>query len=202
MVLLKNDLLFPPVSMADEEGVLAIGGDLSTERLLLAYRSGIFPWYSEGEPIVWWSPDPRFVLFPEKIRVTKSMQTVLNNGKFRFTTNRAFSTVIQNCKTSPRKEQEGTWTGLKKTIIGIATTLVTAGGVWLSTLLGGGDKTEPAAQQAAPVINITNSNQQQQAAGKTVIIQGGSNGSAAAKPAEKPKPKKEGDEFKEKPAAW
>ena len=109
MVLLNNDLIFPPVSMADEEGVLAIGGDLSTERLLLAYRSGIFPWYSEGEPIVWWSPDPRFVLFPEKIRVTKSMQTVLNNGKFRFTTNRAFSTVIQNCKTAPRKEQEGTW---------------------------------------------------------------------------------------------
>ena len=67
MVLLNNDLLFPPVSMADEEGVLAIGGDLSTERLLLAYRSGIFPWYSEGDPIVWWSPDPRFVLFPEKI---------------------------------------------------------------------------------------------------------------------------------------
>ena len=100
------------------------------------------------------------------------------------------------------QEQEGTWSGLKKTVIGVATTLVTAGGVWVSTLLGGGDKTEPAAQQAAPVINITNSNQQQQAAGKTVIIQGGSNGSAAAKPAEKPKPKKEGDEFKEKPAAW
>ena len=100
------------------------------------------------------------------------------------------------------QEQEGTWSGLKKTIIGVATTLVTAGGVWLSTLLGGGDKAEPAQPAAAPVINITNSNQQQQAAGKTVIIQGGSNGSAAAKPAEKPKPKKEGDEFKEKPAAW
>ena len=102
-------------------------------------------------------------------------------------------------------EQEGTWSGLKKTIIGVATTLVTAGGVWVSTLLGGGDKAEPAAQPAAPVINITNSNQQQQAAGKTVIIQGGGNGGAASgKPAEqpKPKPKKEGDEFKEKPAQW
>lgn len=95
--------------MADEDGILAIGGNLSTERLLLAYRSGIFPWYSEGEPIAWWSPDPRFVLFPEKLRVTKSMQTVLNNGTFRFTTNRAFSMVIQQCKTAYRKEQEGTW---------------------------------------------------------------------------------------------
>jgi flagellar basal body-associated protein FliL len=101
-------------------------------------------------------------------------------------------------------EQEGTWSGLKKTIIGVATTLVTAGGVWISTLLGGGDKAEPAQPAAAPVINITNSNQQQQqAAGKTVIIQGG--GGAAAKPADKPqpaKPKKEADEFKEKPAQW
>ena len=95
--------------MANEDGILAIGGNLSTERLLLAYRSGIFPWYSEGQPIAWWSPDPRFVLFPEKLRVTKSMQTVLNNGTFRFTTNRAFSTVIQQCKTAFRKEQEGTW---------------------------------------------------------------------------------------------
>lgn len=109
MVLLTDDLFFPPVSTADREGILAIGGNLSTERLLLSYRSGIFPWYSEGAPILWWSPDPRFVLFPEKLRVTKSMQTVLNNGKFRFTINRAFSEVIQNCKTADRKEQAGTW---------------------------------------------------------------------------------------------
>lgn len=98
-------------------------------------------------------------------------------------------------------ENEGTWSGLKKTIIGVATTLVTAGGVWLSTILGGGDKVEPAPVQAAPVINITNSNQQQQQApGKTIIIQGGASG----KPAEPAKPvkKKEADEFKEKPAAW
>lgn len=109
MVLLNNDLIFPPVNMADEDGVLAIGGDLNTERLLLAYRSGIFPWYNETEPIVWWSPDPRFVLFPEKLKVTKSMQTVLNNGKLRFTINRAFASVIHNCKTAFRKDQEGTW---------------------------------------------------------------------------------------------
>jgi leucyl/phenylalanyl-tRNA--protein transferase len=109
MFFLNNDLIFPPVEMADEDGLLAIGGDLSTERLLRAYRSGIFPWYNEGEPIVWWSPNPRFVLFPEKLRVTKSMQTVINNGKMRFTINRAFSQVIQNCKTAYRKDQEGTW---------------------------------------------------------------------------------------------
>jgi flagellar basal body-associated protein FliL len=103
---------------------------------------------------------------------------------------------------SEEQEQEGTWSGLKKTIIGVATTLVTAGGVWLSTLLGGGDKAEPAPVQAAPVINITNSNQQAQQAsggGKTVIIKEKS--AEPAKPAA-PVKKKEGDEFKEKPAQW
>jgi len=109
MVFLNNDIIFPPVEMADENGILAIGGDLSADRLLLAYRSGIFPWYNETEPIVWWSPNPRFVLFPEKLRVSKSMQSILNNGKLRFTINRAFDKVIQNCKTTFRKEQEGTW---------------------------------------------------------------------------------------------
>jgi len=100
------------------------------------------------------------------------------------------------------QEQEGTWSGLKKTIIGVATTLVTAGGVWLSTLLGGGDKAEPAPQQAAPVINITNSNQQAQQAsggGKTVIIKEKS--TTPAQPVSKPK-KKEGDEFKEEAPKW
>ena len=100
------------------------------------------------------------------------------------------------------QEQEGTWSGLKKTIIGIATTLVTAGGVWLSTLLGGGDKAEPAPVQAAPVINITNSQTQQQAAGgnKTIIINKGGDGKPA-QPVAKPK-KKEGDEFKEEAPKW
>ena len=90
-------------------GLLAIGGDLSTERLLLAYRSGIFPWYNEDEPICWWSPNPRFVLFPNELIVSSSMKTVLNNGKFRFTINRAFTKVIQNCKSISRKDQDGTW---------------------------------------------------------------------------------------------
>lgn len=109
MMLLNEDLIFPPVDTASGEGILAFGGDLSPGRLLLAYRSGIFPWYNEGEPIVWWSPDPRFVLFPAELKVSKSMQTVLNSGKFRFTINRSFTQVIQNCKTTYRKEQGGTW---------------------------------------------------------------------------------------------
>lgn len=109
MFLLNKDLVFPPVEMADEEGLLAIGGDLGTERLLLAYQKGIFPWYNEGEPICWWSPDPRFVLYPAELKVSSSMKTILNNGKYRFTINRTFSEVIQNCKTITRKDQAGTW---------------------------------------------------------------------------------------------
>lgn len=109
MFLLNNDLFFPPVEMADEDGLIAIGGDLSTERLLLAYRKGIFPWYNEAEPICWWSPDPRFILYPAELKISSSMRTVLNSGKFRFTINRSFTQVIQNCKTVTRKGQAGTW---------------------------------------------------------------------------------------------
>ncbi len=109
MFLLNKELFFPPLTMADEDGLLAIGGDLSTERLLLAYSSGIFPWYNEDEPICWWSPDPRFVLYPDELKISNSMKTVLQNGKFRFTINRAFTPVIQNCKTISRKGQDDTW---------------------------------------------------------------------------------------------
>jgi leucyl/phenylalanyl-tRNA--protein transferase len=109
MFLLSKDLVFPPVEMADEDGLLAIGGDLGSQRLLLAYRKGIFPWYNEDEPICWWSPDPRFVLFPAELKVSASMRTVLNNGRFRFTIDRAFKEVIQNCKAITRKGQAGTW---------------------------------------------------------------------------------------------
>lgn len=109
MTILSGENTFPPVATADANGLLAMGGNLSMERLLLAYRSGIFPWYNADEPILWWCPDPRFVLFPGELKVSKSMQTVLNNGKFRFTINRAFGQVIQQCKTAPRKDQEGTW---------------------------------------------------------------------------------------------
>ncbi len=109
MFLLTKELFFPPLQTADDAGLLAIGGDLSTERLLLAYRSGIFPWYNEDEPICWWSPDPRFVLYPDELKVSGSMKTVLQNGKYRFTTNRAFEQVIQKCKTVSRHGQDGTW---------------------------------------------------------------------------------------------
>jgi leucyl/phenylalanyl-tRNA---protein transferase len=109
MIILDNRLYFPPAAEADEEGMLAIGGDLSVERLLLAYRNGIFPWYNEDQPVIWWSPDPRFVLFPDKLIVSKSMHTIFKQTKFQFTSNKAFTQVIQNCKTVSRKEQDGTW---------------------------------------------------------------------------------------------
>ena len=109
MHILNNNIIFPEVSQADENGILALGGDLSVERLLCAYRNGIFPWYNEDEPIIWWSPDPRCVLFPEKLRVTKSMKQVLQNGRFRFTINKAFPKVINACKTVDRKDGLGTW---------------------------------------------------------------------------------------------
>jgi leucyl/phenylalanyl-tRNA---protein transferase len=100
---------FPAVESANEDGLLAVGGDLSPGTLVNAYRHGIFPWYNEGEPILWWSPNPRFVLFPGKIKVSKSMRALLNKDKFRFTVNKAFPEVIKACKTAPRKDQHGTW---------------------------------------------------------------------------------------------
>ncbi|MBS1752299.1 MAG: leucyl/phenylalanyl-tRNA--protein transferase [Bacteroidetes bacterium] len=105
---LQHDLKFPPVDMAEPDGLLAIGGDLSVERLLLAYESGIFPWY-EGDIPLWWSPNPRFVLFPEQLRVSKSMQQLLRKEAFRFTVNACFSEVIHHCKNIKRNNQHGTW---------------------------------------------------------------------------------------------
>ena len=102
-------MYFPPVSQANKEGFLAFGGDLSTERLLLAYRSGIFPWYNEDEPIIWWSPDPRCVLFTNKLRISKSMQQVIKKGTFRFSMNEAFAQVIKCCQQTKRKDDNGTW---------------------------------------------------------------------------------------------
>lgn len=102
-------LEFPPVEHANEEGLLAIGGDLTSERLLLAYKSGIFPWFNEDSLILWWSPDPRMVLHPSKIKVSKSMKKVLAGNQFRLTTNTQFEAVIDSCAQSPRKDQLGTW---------------------------------------------------------------------------------------------
>ncbi len=104
-----NVLRFPPVEDADEDGILALGGDLRVERLLLAYRSGIFPWYEKGQPIIWWSPTPRFVLFPHRLHVSKSMQRVWRSGRFHSTWNKAFPSVIRHCRHIPRTEESGTW---------------------------------------------------------------------------------------------
>jgi leucyl/phenylalanyl-tRNA--protein transferase len=108
LFVLEKELCFPPVHLAGPDGLLAIGGDLSVERLLLAYKNGIFPWY-EGEHILWWSPHPRFVLFPEELKVSKSMKQLLKQNTFDFTVNTAFEKVIDNCKTITRKGQTGTW---------------------------------------------------------------------------------------------
>jgi len=105
---INNELSFPPVHLAEPDGLLAIGGDLSVERLLLAYKKGIFPWY-EGQHILWWSPDPRFVLFPNDIKISKSMKNVLKKNNLHFSINTAFEKVIKNCKLISRKGQEGTW---------------------------------------------------------------------------------------------
>ena len=105
----KHKIWFPKPYLAEEDGLLAIGGDLSAERLLLAYNNGIFPWYSDETPILWYSPHERFVLFPEEIRISTSMKQLMKNGKFHITFNKAFSEVISNCSSSSRKDGPGTW---------------------------------------------------------------------------------------------
>ncbi|MGY8914084.1 MAG: leucyl/phenylalanyl-tRNA--protein transferase [Flavobacteriales bacterium] len=104
-----EQLKFPPVEHANEEGLLAIGGDLSSERLLLAYENGIFPWFNEDSLILWWSPDPRMVLFPNKIKVSKSMRKIIRENRFKLTKNTQFEAVIDQCALSSRKDQLGTW---------------------------------------------------------------------------------------------
>jgi len=105
---LDSKLWFPPVQDALPDGLLAIGGDLSVQRLLLAYRKGIFPWF-DGDIPMWWSPDPRFVLFPNELKVSKSMKVLLKRNAFEFTINKAFPEVIKACKGKERKDQDGTW---------------------------------------------------------------------------------------------
>lgn len=109
MFYLTSSIFFPPVSEANYDGILAIGGDLYPERLLLAYRSGIFPWFEEGEPIIWWSPNPRMVLFLDELIVSKSMHNILNRNSFRVTFNQNFRDVISNCQNIKRDGQNGTW---------------------------------------------------------------------------------------------
>jgi leucyl/phenylalanyl-tRNA--protein transferase len=107
--LLSDDLIFPAPQLAPQEGLLAVGGDLSPERLLLAYRMGIFPWYSQDEPIMWWSPDPRLVLYPAELRITKSLQKTFTKGRFKLTMDQAFEAVINACAQSRTGADEGTW---------------------------------------------------------------------------------------------
>ncbi|WP_106790925.1 leucyl/phenylalanyl-tRNA--protein transferase [Aquimarina sp. Aq78] len=109
MYILTDTIQFPSVTLADTNGLLAIGGDLSVDRLLEAYHNGIFPWYDKDQPILWYSPDPRMVLFPSELRVSKSMRQLIRKNKFEVTFNKAFESVVQHCATIKRPEQEGTW---------------------------------------------------------------------------------------------
>lgn len=104
---LNDDLIFPHPSLAEEDGLLAIEGDLSTQRIMIAYCNGIFPWFSEGEPILWWSPDPRFIIYPKDVRISHSMKKLLKNNVYRISFNTCFKDVISSCA-SVRKES-GTW---------------------------------------------------------------------------------------------
>jgi leucyl/phenylalanyl-tRNA--protein transferase len=105
----RTRLEFPDPAEADDSGLLATGGDLSIERLKLAYSNGIFPWYEEGMPILWWSPDPRMVLFPEKMIISHSLNHSIKKNRFLITFDREFRKVIDECSITPRKDQEGTW---------------------------------------------------------------------------------------------
>ena len=106
---LSKELVFPSPEEAEPEGLLAIGGDLSLERLLLAYCLGIFPWYSEKSPILWWSPDPRLILEPRKLHVSKSLSKVIKKGAFKITVDHSFEAVVQGCAQAQRPDGQGTW---------------------------------------------------------------------------------------------
>lgn len=109
VIQLDSELWFPAVEMSEPDGLLAVGGDLTAERLLLAYQSGIFPWFSGDEPILWWSPDPRFVLYPQKLKVSDTMRQILKKNVFKITYNTVFREVMMNCGKVFRKGQDGTW---------------------------------------------------------------------------------------------
>ncbi len=106
----KDDVSFPPADLANEDGIIALGGDLSVERLLSAYGNGIFPWFNNNDPFIWWSPDPRFVLYPAELKVSKSMRPYFNQKKFQVTVDQEFETVMRNCQQAKREGQGGgTW---------------------------------------------------------------------------------------------
>ncbi len=137
---LNEKLWFPPVEEALEDGLLAIGGNLSANRIILAYKSGIFPWY-DGDLPLWWCPNPRFVLFPTELKVSKSMRQIIKKNEFTFSYNQAFEAVINNCKNVERKEQDGTW--IKDEVVNAYTELHKKGiafsaETWLNGKLVGG----------------------------------------------------------------
>ena len=141
MIFLSKEIKFPNTSLANEDGILAIGGDLSVERLILAYKSGIFPWYNEGEPIVWYAPKDRMVLFPNEVKISKSMKQILKKGNFNITFNQNFKDIIFFCKNVYREGQGGTWITdemeqayIKLHELGIANSVE----VWLDNKLVGG----------------------------------------------------------------
>lgn len=107
--LLSEEVVFPPPQLALPDGLLALGGDLSQERLLAAYRNGIFPWYAEGQPILWWTPDPRLVLYPKEIKISKSLKKTIRKDRFTITMDQDFETVIRSCANVPRRNAQGTW---------------------------------------------------------------------------------------------
>ena len=106
---LTEELVFPSPELSEEDGLLAVGGDLSQDRLLLAYSLGIFPWYSDNSPILWWSPDPRLVLIPRELKVSRSLRQTIRKGVFTVSMDNAFGEVIRNCAEVRRKGQRGTW---------------------------------------------------------------------------------------------
>ena len=141
MHILTDLIAFPPVHEADSYGVLALGGDLLPERILLAYHSGIFPWYEDGEPIIWWSPPKRMVLFPEQVKISKSMRKIIESETFTISFNTQFKQVIENCAEISRSGQRGTWitTEMQKAYVelhemGIAKSVE----VWKDDVLVGG----------------------------------------------------------------
>lgn len=107
--ILTDEIAFPPPNLATEDGLLALGGDLSVDRLVEAYRNGIFPWYSDGEPLLWWSPDPRLIIYPHQYRPAKSLRQIINQKHFEVAFDTHFKEVIAACAENPRKDQEGTW---------------------------------------------------------------------------------------------
>jgi leucyl/phenylalanyl-tRNA--protein transferase len=106
---LTDKLIFPPAALAEKDGLLAIGGDLSPERLLLAYSNGIFPWFSEGDPILWWSPSPRLVIFPDELKIPKRLSRLMRREKYSVTLDKSFHQVIALCATLDGRKEKGTW---------------------------------------------------------------------------------------------